>query len=213
MKKLLILFIPILLLTSCSTTKEPIKIDKQMDINVTTYKDDNPIKVGLYEDEYLIKEYNTTLANMKEITVFNIYYTQEEKLENNYIKYNWNKFYKNYQNIDKYKIGFNLSFMVGDKLYDKQFLDPTCEYLFSPYIYIYLYDDIHQPDGSWYSHVLDTEVNDNTIYSSIKLFMAQNATEITSPITLTVFTYDEDDFNKDGLYIGKSKYTITINTK
>ena len=43
--------------------------------------------------------------------------------------------------------------------------------------------------------------------------MANKATSISSPITLTVFTYDEDDFDKDNNYIGKSKYTITINTQ
>lgn len=215
MKKIFILLIiPIFLLTSCTINKnEPIELDKSMDINITTYKDNNPITVGLYEGSNLIKEYNTTLVNMKDIAVFSIYYTQEEKLTSSNTKYNWNKYYQNYQNIDNYKIGFNLSFTTNDKIYNQTFLDPTCEYLFSPYIYIYLYDDINQPDGAWYSHVLDTEVNDNTIYSSIKLFMASNATEITSPITLTVFTYDDDDFNEEGAYIGKSSYTITINTK
>ena len=215
MKKIFILLLIPIIITGC-TKKEntPINLDKKMDISVSTYQDDNPITVGLYEDEYLIKEYQTNLTNMKDITVFNIYYTNQEILENNYIKYNWNKYYNTYEeDISNYKIGFIISFEADGKSYYEQILDPDCEFIFAPYLYIYLYDDIHQPDGSWYSHILPNEVTDETVFSSIKLFMANKASSISSPITLTVFTYDEDDFDKDNNYIGKSKYTITINTQ
>lgn len=216
--KISILFLSLLLLPSCSkdtNKKIEINLDKEMNINFNTYYDDNPITVGLYEDEYLIKEYNTKITNMKDITVFNIYYTNKEVLENNYIKYNFNKYKNEYTNIDidKYKIGFIISFEADGKLYKEQILTPDCEYLFAPYLYIYLYDDVHQKSGTWYSHLLPEQVNDETVFSSIKLFMANEATKISSPITLTVFTYDNDDFDKDGNYIGKSKYTVTINQK
>lgn len=212
MKKILII-ISLLLLTACSnqsSSPKNIDLDKQLDISINTYQDNNPITIGLYEDEHLIKDYHVKLTNMKDITVFNIYYTNQDPLENNYIKYNFNKYYKNYENIDKYKIGFIISFEAEGKLYKEQILTPDCEYIFAPYLYIYLYDDINQPNGSWYSHLLPEEVNDKTIFSSIKLFMANKATDISSPITLTVFTYDEDDFDSSNNYIGKSKYTTTI---
>lgn len=212
MKKILII-ISLLLLTACSNqsnSPKNIDLDKQLDISINTYQDNNPITIGLYEDEHLIKDYHVKLTNMKDITVFNIYYTNQDPLENNYIKYNWNKYYKNYENIDKYKIGFIISFEAEGKLYKEQILTPDCEYIFAPYLYIYLYDDINQPNGSWYSHLLPEEVTDKTIFSSIKLFMANKATDISSPITLTVFTYDEDDFDSSNNYIGKSKYTTTI---
>lgn len=214
MKKILIIIILLFTLTSCTKKpNDPINLDDTLNINISTYKDDNPIKVGLYVDEYLSKEYTTTKTNMQDITVFNIYYTNKEKLENNYIKYNFNKYYNEYENIDKYKIGFIISFSVNDKTYREQILTPDCEYLFAPYIYIYLYDDIHQTPNTWYSHLLKEEVNDNTIYSSIKLFKADHANEITSPITLSVFTYDKDDFDNNHNYIGSSIYTTTINIK
>jgi hypothetical protein len=212
MKKILIIVILLFTLTSCTKKpNDPINLDDTLNINISTYKDDNPIKVGLYVDEYLSKEYTTTKTNMQDITVFNIYYTNKEKLENNYIKYNFNKYYNEYENIDKYKIGFIISFSVNDKTYHEQILTPDCEYLFAPYIYIYLYDDIHQTPNTWYSHLLKEEVNDDTIYSSIKLFKADHANEITSPITLSVFTYDKDDFDNNHNYIGSSIYTTTIN--
>lgn len=212
MKKILIIIILLFTLTSCTKKpNDPINLDDTLNINISTYKDDNPIKVGLYVDEYLSKEYTTTKTNMQDIAVFNIYYTNKEKLENNYIKYNFNKYYNEYENIDKYKIGFIISFSVNDKTYREQILTPDCEYLFAPYIYIYLYDDIHQTPNTWYSHLLKEEVNDDTIYSSIKLFKADRANEITSPITLSVFTYDKDDFDNNHNYIGSSIYTTTIN--
>lgn len=212
MKKILIIIILLFTLTSCTKKQnDPINLDDTLNINISTYKDDNPIKVGLYVDEYLSKEYTTTKTNMQDITVFNVYYTNKEKLENNYIKYNFNKYYNEYENIDKYKIGFIISFSVNDKTYHEQILTPDCEYLFAPYIYIYLYDDIHQTPNTWYSHLLKEEVNDDTIYSSIKLFKADHANEITSPITLSVFTYDKDDFDNNHNYIGSSIYTTTIN--
>ena len=212
MKKILIIIILLFTLTSCTKKpNDPINLDDTLNINISTYKDDNPIKVGLYVDEYLSKEYTTTKTNMQDIAVFNIYYTNKEKLENNYIKYNFNKYYNEYENIDKYKIGFIISFSVNDKTYREQILTPDCEYLFAPYIYIYLYDDIHQTPNTWYSHLLKEEVNDDTIYSSIKLFKADHANEITSPITLSVFTYDKDDFDNNHNYIGSSIYTTTIN--
>ena len=56
-------------------------------------------------------------------------------------------------------------------------------------------------------------MNESTIISSIKIFSAQEGIKITSPITVTVFTYDSiDDITNDNHYRGNSSYTITINT-
>ena len=42
----------------------------------------------------------------------------------------------------------------------------------------------------------------------------KKSTEITSPITITAFSYDtEDDFTKDNHYRGTSSYTIKIEIK
>lgn len=218
MKKIFITLIIILLITGCNKKENNLDTninnenkEEKQEIDTPVYKDDNPIKLGLYVDENLIRNYTTDKINGKDIGVFNVYYTKQDKLENNNVKYNWNKYYNEYENIDKYKIGYIISFTVDNKTYKEQILDPNSTFIFSPYIYIYLYDDINQPDGSWYSHILPEEVTDNTIYSSIKLFKADNISNITSPITLSVFTYDEDDFDSNNNYIGSSIYTITIN--
>ena len=218
MKKIFITLIIILLITGCNKKENNLDTninnenkEEKQEIDTPVYKDDNPIKLGLYVDENLISNYTTDKINGKDIGVFNVYYTKKDKLENNNVKYNWNKYYNEYENIDKYKIGYIISFTVDNKTYKEQILDPNSTFIFSQYIYIYIYYDNNQPDGSWYSHILPEEVTDNTIYSSIKLFKADNISNITSPITLSVFTYDEDDFDSNNNYIGSSIYTITIN--
>ena len=53
----------------------------------------------------------------------------------------------------------------------------------------------------------------DTVFSSIKLYLHNKTNEITSPITLTAFTYKDDNDFLDGHYRGNSKYTITIYNK
>ena len=48
--------------------------------------------------------------------------------------------------------------------------------------------------------------------TSVKLYAVDVIDEVES-ITLTAFTYDEDDFDKDNNYRGNSKYTINIKRK
>ncbi len=213
MKKIYLIIFILLFITGCNNnTKEFIKDDRKLEFNMETYHSDNPITVGLYEDYELINTYNWKAKDNSEIAVFNVYYTNEEKLDSKNIKYNFNKYYSNYQDIDNYKIGFHVSFMVNDKLMESTILEPTTEYFLAPYIYIYLYDDINQANGAWYSHLTMDDMQDNTIFSSIKLYYTAEGTNITSPIELTVFTYNSpNDFDKSNNYLGNSKYTIKIN--
>lgn len=175
------------------------------------YIDDNPIIVGLYNNGKLVTDYNTKFKDKKDIATFNIVFTNEENLGSTNIKNNWNKYYKMYQNIDDYKIGFYFTFMVGDEKYENLMLDPSTQHKLHPYLYAYLYDGVHS--SGKYTHLTMKDLKDNTIFSSIKLYLHQQTKDITSPIILTVFTYkDENDFI-NGYYRGNSKYTITINNK
>lgn len=175
------------------------------------YIDQNPVKVGLYQNGKLVKDLVTSYGNSVDIASFDVYFTNEENVYSSDTKNNFKKYSANYQDSNKYKIGFFIKFMVGDKEVSGNILGPDNMYLASPYVYNYLYDDVHQPDGAWYSHVESDQVNDETIYSSIKLYAAEDGNKITSPITLMVYTYDSlDDFDSDGFYRGNSKYEITI---
>lgn len=213
MKRLFLLLTILFLLTGCKEKKEDFYKEIQVDDSkkADTYVDDNPIKVGIYQDNHIIKSYTTKLEYMKEITVFNVYYTNKETLDSSNIKYNFTKYYQEYKNIDKYKTGFFIRYEVEGKTIEKLILDASSIHEMSPYIYVYLYDDVNQAPGTFYSHLEPKDMKDSTIISSIKLFSAHKGTLISSPITLTAFTYDSmDDFTEDGHYRGRSSYTIEI---
>ena len=178
------------------------------------YVDTNPITVGLYKKGKLVKDYNSKFKDHYDVAVFNVIYSNDEDLGSTNLKKNWNKYYSKYENIDDYKIGFYLEFEADGKKIENKILDPTAKYNSAPYIFIYLYDGIHQKDGAWYSHLNPEDVKEDTIYSSIKLYMDKETNKISSPIKLTVFTYkDELDFDESGMYRGNSSYTATIYNK
>ena len=218
MKKYLLIVLCLFILIGCSkveeTNNEVAEEPEETVIEVPEekYTDDNPIKVGLYMNGKLMNEYNKRVVDGEDLLSVDVYFTDEADVGSSNTKYNFNKYYNNYENISNYKIGFDVSFDAGDKHYHHVVLDPDVEYVLNPYVYIYLYDDVHQADGSWYSHITMDEYNENTIFSSIKLYMAERTSEITSPITLKVFTYDsEEDFDEEGNYRGISSHTMTIN--
>ena len=222
MIKKLILYISIVLIfTGCQTKENTLTnipkedlIIKNEEPPVDTYVDDNPIKLALYEGKNKVTSYKTTLSDLKDIAVFNIYYTDIDRLDSSNIKNNYNKYYSLYENINDYKNGFYITFEADGQKLEKLILDASSTYHFWPYMYIYLYDDINQLPNTYYSHLKEKDFNENTIISSIKLFLAEETYKITSPITITAFTYnDEEDFTEDNKYRGISSYTVVIETK
>ena len=216
MKKIVLLCFILLFITGCTEKKvnnlpESNELEEEIKVVEDAYKDDNPIKVGLYMDGKLLENYTAKIVDGQDIAVFEVYYTNESDVGSGSTKYTFNKYYNNYDDIDKYKIGFYLGFETTEGKMEATILDPSKMHELY-YIYNYLYDDIHQADGAWYSHVEMEDVKDNTLYTSIKLYAGGYTYKITSPITLTVFTYDDmDDFDENGNYRGQSSYTITIN--
>jgi len=208
-KKIFIIFI-LLLLTGCVEKEIAEPIVSEPIEEPLEYVDTNPITIGVYENDItLIRECELIKESAREI-ILSFYYTNIENLGNNRQKENWNKYFSQYENIDDYKIGFNFSFFVGDEKIEKTILKPET-YAFNPYFYIYIYDDINQPDYTFYSHLEENDIKENTIFSSIKIFLVEPST-ITSPIKFTVFTYNNiDDFDENNNYRGISKYTVNIN--
>lgn len=226
MLKKIILFISVsFILTGCNNDLENINndLENQNNSNILdiedipqeeAYVDDNPITVSLYDDYNKLSSYSTTLANFKDIGVFNVYFTDVDRLDSSNTKNNYQKYYNEYEDISNYKTGFYFTFEADGNKIEQLVLGPTAQHAMEPYLYIYLYDDVNQAPGTYYSHLEPDDMNENTVVSSIKLFLAQQGSKISSPITMTVFTYDgEDDFDENKLYRGKSSYTITINTK
>lgn len=221
MKKFFLVISILFILTSCNTThhenatntyKQNEPVNENIEEN--KYIDDNPIKIALYENNQKVNSYSTTLSNFKDIAVFDICYTDIDTLKEKNIKDNYNLYYNQYENIDNYKTGFYIEFETNEQKIQELILDTSKTHAMSPYLYIYIYDDVNQVPNTYYSHLEEKDVNENTIFSSIKLFLAQEGEKITSPITLTAFTYDnEEDFDEFNKYRGNSSYTITIKTK
>lgn len=216
MKKILLFILMFLLVGCAKEDKEEIeRIEKLINnpptITPTPYIDNNPIKVGIYKDRKLITEYNYKFKNESDIAIFSIFFTNEENVGNGNFKDTWKKYYNQYEDITEYKIGFEVSFEVDGEKKEALVLGPKNLYDLDPYLYPFLYDDIH--NSGYYSHVTTKDVKDDTVYSSIKLYLHHDTSKITSPITLKVFTYKSDDDFTNGHYRGNSEYTITINNK
>ena len=185
-----------------SKIEEPIKEE---------WTDNNPIKLGLYKyygsgkNRVLITEYSAPWTYHNDISSFEVFFTNEKEIPGT----RFQEKYDLYQNIELYKIGYYLEFDLNNQRVKKYVLTPNDTLEYYDYLELYLYDDYHQTPGVWYSHILEEEVNDDTLLTSIKLTAGKNIDSITSDITLTAFTYDNDDF-KDNEYIGISKYSIIV---
>lgn len=217
MKKLIIPLLIILLICGCTNTKkeEPKKeIKKEEPVIIEeTYKDLNNTPIGIYRlnGNTLTKltSIDKHLNVEEDIGIFQIYPSNEDtiNLDTNYGQSFYNEYIK-YQNI---KIGFNIKYTLNNN-------EEISYNIFSPdntfdhweYLMNYLYDDYANRYSSFYSHIESNQVNENTLYTSIKLQASYSCSEITN-IKLTVFTYDSEDDFENNEYRGNSKYTMNIN--
>ena len=225
MKKIIILFIFLLLLTGCNKL---VKEDNQKEINndqnnnqinsdleENIYQDTNPIKIALYEGTNgsysRVDTFYSKMEALKDIGLFSIILSQDKKVTGNNIKGLYKDYSSQYENFSNYKIGYHIAFSTTDgTTFSETILKPLTfsKFPFSDYLYVWFYDDIN--NSGFYSHIEEDEYNENTVMSSIKLMSTKKSEEISSPIELTVFTYDADDFSESGDYIGISKYKISI---
>ena len=226
MKKIIIIILILLLIISGiylfydfnKEEKEPIKEENTSKIEEPIKEkwiDNNPINLGLYKyygsgkNRTLVTEYSAPWTYHKDISSFEVFFTNENEIPGTRFQNLFKEKYELYQNIEQYKIGYYLEFDLNNQKVKKYVLTPNDTLEYYDYLELYLYDDYHQTPGVWYSHILEEEVNDETLLTSIKLTAGKNIDSITSDITLTTFTYDGDDFESNE-YRGISKYTIIV---
>ncbi len=214
------------MLCGCSKKENNIYIDEkeentsiEEETKEDSYEDDNPIKLGLfaynnnYHNKSVIEDtYFASFTNGVDIGSFEVFFTDEKEIDGTSFKDTWRKYYDMYsEDISKYKIGYNIKFILSNgENFEGNFLEPDI-YKFSEYFYVYLYDDYNQADGTIYSHL--ENVDDNTIITSIKIYAVDGIDNVEN-IILTAFTYDSDeDFDSNGNYRGNSHYTIRIKRK
>ena len=224
MKKTFLILLCLFLLCGCSFSKKKEEVkDIKEESKVTEeevkdeYIDNNTIKLGIFEGngKYSNKEvikgtYYAPFTDGVDIGSFEVFLTDEEVVSGNSFKDIWNKYYNSYEDISDYKVGYNIKFILSDGTnYESNFLEPDI-FKFTDYFYVYLYDDVHQEDNAFYSHL--EEVNDDTLMTSIKLYGVGGIDKVEN-IILTAFTYKDDNDFKDGEYRGNSRYTIRIKKK
>lgn len=212
----------IVLLLGCSK-----KIEKEDNIkNITSsetiidepkndYVDDNPIKIAFYYKENgkykRLDKFESSVKELEEIGIFSIALSNDLEIEGNSFKELYQNISKEIPNFNNYKIGFNIKFTLDDgTVIDENILKPLlyANYGFCHHLYAWIYDDINTT--GWHSHIEEDEYNETTVMSSIKLMWGKTASRIASDIELTVFTYDEDDFDEFNHYRGISKFTTVI---
>lgn len=224
MKKYLL--VVLLLLTACHKTNNiETNIVEKQESNIieeekeeVRYTDDNEVKLSLflYDGNYKNKNriedtYYTDFISGYDIGSFEVFLTDDNTVNGTTFKNTWNNYYTKYENIENHKIGFNIKFVLKDGTnYNANYFEPDT-YKFGKYFYTYLYDDVNQKEGAYYSHL--EEVNSNTLLTSIKIYAVDAIDEVDSFI-LSAFTYDtEDDFDEDGNYRGNSMHVIRIKRK
>lgn len=221
MKKIF-LILCLLFVSGCALTgnEKVVQEEKKEEQNIqeeVKYVDDNKIKLGIfpasnnYNNKSVITDtYYTDFISGVDIGSFEVFLTDEKVVNGTSFKDVWNTYYNKYENIESYKIGYNIKFILKDgTIYEGNFLTPNI-FKFSEFFYVYLYDDINQPDGAFYSHL--EEVNDNTMITSIKIYAVSGIDKVENFI-LTAFTYDDDDFDENGNYRGNSINGIRIKRK
>ena len=225
-RNLLLMCLFIILICGCGTKKEKqikkddiSKIEEKAEIiEEPKYVDDNPIKIAFYNKNgyvlSLAKGYSGPINIKKDITTFQVFFSNDDEVRFSNMKFG-EYFYNTFNDINpekKYKIGFNLSYDLNDGTHISQnIFGPSTTQTNYDYIEVYLYDSYKHRNDSFYSHIEENEFNDETLMTSIKLTAGSKFNDISSKVILTVFTYDEDDFDEEtNEYRGISKYSLEI---
>jgi len=175
-------------------------------------------KIGLYihgQDlgtHNLITEYVSSWEKGKDIECFEAFTTNEKTVSGNGFKNTWEPYWYQFADAASCKIGYCLTFTLNSsEVLTKTIKAPTDTAQYFDYIELYIYDDVHQTQGVWYTHLSPSDIKDNTFMTSIKLTAGSKISDV-KDIKLSAFTYSSDkDFDPvTGMYIGKNSYEITV---
>ena len=121
-------------------------------------------------------------------------------------------YWDTFEGKENCRIGYTVDFELknGEHIH-KTLRKAGDELEYRDYLENYLYDDVHQVKGAWYSHLLPEEMKDDTLMTSIKFTPGEKIDEVGDTITATAFVYNSDgDFDENGDYIGDVSATIVI---
>lgn len=220
MKKTIYFLIFILLLCGCSKVdkKKLPKDEKKEEIiqKIEVYKDLNDTPISFYQlnGNTLAKISNISESYnaLDDIGIFQIYPSNEEVITlNSSFASDFYDEYIKYRERINIKIGFSIDFLLdtGEEI-SYLILTPQNTMDHWEYLMGYLYDDYINQGKSFYSHIEMADYSDTTLFTALKLQCGAYVDKISSPIHLTVFTYDSEDDFLGNKYRGNSSSTITI---
>jgi len=221
MKKILILLIVLLLCSGCDEVKKEKTVKKEKkeevieEVKTPEYEDLNTTPIAFYSlsgsNLTKLTNINTTVNSFDDVGVFQIYPSNDDSISLNDTF--GGSFHNKWQELNpnnNIKIGFNIKFSTSNETISYNIFNPSNTFDKWEYIMNYLYDDYANLGKSFYSHIENNEYNENTLFTAFKMQVNDKFVDITSPIELTVFTYDTEDDFLDNNYRGNSKYTINI---
>lgn len=223
-KRILLILILLLIVSGCNDTKKEkenieekeYQIENKVELPpIEDYYDNNNTPISIYlNGKKVTEEFQTNIKVGKDIAFFKVYPSDSE-----YLSYNgsfgqaFHDKFTEYNKDGNLKIGYNMSYDVADgRHFEQNVIHIPDAYDYQGHILLFLYDDYDlYINKKIFKHIDIEEETDENIFSSIKLYGEAASGDIVSKITLTAFTYDdEDDFDEKGNYRGNSKYSITI---
>lgn len=159
-------------------------------------------------------QYKSEWVRGTDITSFECIASDAAEIKNNnrYFQELWRDEWQRFSNNEQCKICYRVQFQTSDGVkVDKMLMKAGDELEYRDYIENYLYDDIHQVKGQWYSHLEPKDQKDTTILSSLKFTPGVKIDKVYSPITVSAYVYYSDlDFDAEGNYIGAVSYTVQM---
>lgn len=148
---------------------------------------------GVREDYSVSARYEDDMSQGRDLCVLGAFPSIEATLSGKNMGEIWSSCLRQNSLSDSLRPGFLLEFDTPDGHCSKLILRPSdITDAYWDYIETYIYDDIHQTPGAWYSHLLDSEFTDETIVTSVKITAGERISEVRS-LTLSVFLYDVGD--------------------
>ncbi len=173
--------------------------------------------VGIYipaadgtRDRVCIDQFTAKRTAKKDIDCFEVLASREARSGGGGYSAQWKTAWEAAGGGDA-KVGFILRFDTADgQRIDRVIRKPSDAQDFYEYLEVYLYDDINQTPGVFYTHLSDGDMGEGTVISSIKLTSGSRISEV-GDILLTVFLYTgEDCFDGEGRYIGDVTATVLV---
>lgn len=177
-----------------------------------------PDVVGLYipandgtKDRVKVTEFTSNWEAKKDIDCFEVLASSDERVGGTSFAEMWKTVWESHENGQDGKIAYHLTISMADgSTIDRIIRKPTDAEDFQNYLEVYLYDDINQVPGVRYTHLSDSEINSDTILSSIKLTCGKDISQV-KEIELFAFIYNSEDcFGTDGAYLGKVIANVII---